>query len=299
MQFLSRLIFFIFLSTIPEIVIASKNDYFWLIRFLPNLSTLVQGLVRTSIPEGAKSATAEMHYYQLTSRSLPRISKGPKPRLHNTWNIHNLKKVDWQALPQKRVVSSEGHDARSHFVSAQISKDFRHDLHYPLRTLLYKTPLFIPRSTFDFPSTIFGLPAINRKFLTFPADSDEGIEIIPPGKGSKLIPSLVPVEFSIAGNLSPSQLSRTIETAVIHPGLEESSFDPTVTHLFSELAGEDSSEDNMFFAPSLNSYLLVSPSRNSALSLTPHETLVNLGLIPDANKADDSHINPDTWGEDD
>lgn len=278
------------------------NNYFWLVRITPNLRTLVQGLARVSIPEGATNSPAEMHYYPLSSNSLSsQTGTGPNPQVQSGWNIGNLMGLNWQALPQRRITSL-GETSDSSYSSSLLStQNYLPDM---INLLFRPSPV---KSFFDVFGSPFGTPIpfftkpLNTKSLTdcIGYSLHSGVEILPESTNSQLIAPMTPVQpATIMGQIQGSQLASAINTAVIDQGTGESSFNPLISNLLSALAGEGSySTNNMFFAPTLNSYLLVSPLTNSVLSLVPHETLIKLGLIPGADSEDSSHINPDTWGE--
>lgn len=280
-------------------VLAGSN-YFWLVRIMPNLRTLVQGLARVSIPEGATNAAAEMNYYRLGSNSLPSsIGTGPNPQTQVSWNINNLMSLNWQALPQRRITSSGEVSESSTFSSIESVQNYFPDTWNELFRLSPMRGLFgTSSSSFGLPIPFFHIP-LNVKITASPTGQalHNGVEIAPQGTNTQLIAPMTPVQSSITGQLQNSQLASIINTALSNQESSESSFNPLITNLFSMLANESPYSDNMFFIQSLNSYLLLSPSTNSVLSLVPHETLVRLGLIPDADAETDSHRDPDTWGE--
>ena len=276
------------------------NNYFWLVRIMPNLRTLVQGLARVSLPEGATNVVAEMNYYRLGSNSLPSSTgTGPNPQIQGGWNINNLMSLNWQALPQRRITSSGEVSENSRFSSIESVQNYFPDTWNEL----FRFPT--TRGLFGTSSSYFGLPApffhipLNIKITATPTGHalHNGVEIAPQSTNTQLIAPMTPVQSSITGQLHNSQLASLINAASNNQESSESSFNPLITNLLCMLVNESPYSDNMFFIQSLNSYLLLSPSTNSVLTLVPHETLVRLGLIPDADGETESHRDPDTWGE--
>lgn len=290
----------VFFLISPGLVVAG-NNYFWLVRIMPNLRTIVQGLARVFAPEGAAIASANMHYYSLNSDSLPSgTGTGPNPQVQSGWNMNNLMSLNWQALPQ-RIITPSGEKGDSSYSS------FVKNIQSCLPDLSQASHIFPPvrvgvgfsGASLGLPVPFWGLP-LNLGMATGQTGSqlDSGIEIIPQGTSSQLIAPMTPVQSAITAQIQGSQLALAINAAVRDQGLSQSSFSPMISGLLASLADEGSySGNNMFFAPSLNSYFMLSSATNSALSLVPHETLIRLGLIPDADSEDHSHLNPDTWGE--
>ena len=303
MQLLTKLILLVIALITSGLVVAGGN-YFWLVRIMPDLRTVVQGFARISVPEGATNAAAEMNYFRLDLNSLASSTgTGPNPQTQSGWNINSLTNLNWQTLPQRRITSSGEVRDGSYCSSLESFQDYMPGLRY------YPFKFSPTRAFFGTSGTAFELPIpftpINMK-ITAPnidllshSEIESGIEITPQNMGKQLIEPMTPLQSSITGLIQNSQLASAINTALSGQDLNKSSFNPAISNLLFALSDDNTYSNNMFYIPSLNSYLTLSPSTstNSALSLVPHETFIRLGLIPGADSQSERHLNPDTWGE--
>ena len=306
MKLLTTLSFLIFIF-VSDSAVAVRN-YFWLVRIMPDLRTFVQGLAGVSIPEGATNAVAEMDFFRLSANSLTsRTGTGPGPRIQSGWNMNNLMALNWQQLRQGKITSSrEVKGGLNSFVLTP--HKYLLDLSNYLSRTASQIRKAVDRGAVDVvdPSFRFPIPShiplsIKVEDLADHSDhlSHSEIEILPPDTIQLLAP-MTPVQSPITGIIQCSPLASALN-AVSSTVSSESSFNPTIANLLSIFSDEvlcsDGSMDGiMFFVPSLNSYLSVSPSSNSVFSLVPHETFIRLGLIPGADSEDKSHLDPDSWG---
>ena len=292
MKLLTTLSFFVIFIFVPDSAVAVRN-YFWLVRMMPDLRTLVQGLVGVSIPEGATNAAAEVDFFRLSANSLTsRTGTRPAPGIQSGWNIHNLMALKWQKVQQRQITSS-----------GEVEDVFILNTHNYLIGLSLFLLSVSPYSSFRFP---FVLPPV---FYNIPLSTgrvsadhsrhllDSGIEILPPDTSTHLIAPMTPVQCSITGVIQSSPLANVLNAVSNDQVSSASSFNPAIANLLATFSSKILySDGNIFFVPSLHSYLLVSPSTNSVLSLVPHETFIRLDLIPGADSERESHLNPDSWG---
>lgn len=303
MCFLAALFF------VSNTVIASSK-YFWLVKLSHDLRTTVHGLARVHIPEGASNVAASMQLYQLDQNSLPRQpNTGPNPHAQNGWNIGNLIGLNWQNLRQRQLTLYNNKQYNSPY------SEFAPGAHSRTSNFEHLTPKAFPYAFFcgGSGSTLsivdlgepFDLSSklrnIKFAFANLDFVLESGIEIASQAASSQLITSFTNIPPPILNQIQDSPLANALNTALGAQSPETSSYDHAVAELLSSFerpAAAATMHHNIYFSPSLESYLSISPLTNSALSLVPHETLVHLGLIPNTNSEDEAHLNPDHWGED-
>ena len=298
MKFLTTSLFVIIFIFVPDSAVAVRN-YFWLVRIMPDLRTFVQGLVGVSIPEGATNTVAEMHFFRLSANGLTsrRTGTGPDSRIQSGWNINNLMSLNWQELQQGKITSSGKIEVKDGLNSFVLNPD---NYFLDLNSYLSRMGALMRRGLFYVfgPSYRFPIPCYIPLSISTGVSADHSDHLLPLDTSAQLIAPMTLVQSTITGMIQRSPLAGSLNAVFSDQVSSEASFNPTVADLLSNFSSEILySDGNMFFVPSLHSYLLVFPSANSVLSLVPHETFIRLGLIPGADSEDKNHLNPDSWGE--
>lgn len=293
--------FFIALSHVT----LSGSSYFWLLKIKPNLRTFVNsfGRVYPDVHSTAKTGSPlTIDLFHLNQKNLAtQKGIGPNPQRDTNWDIKKLESLNWQELPQTRIIAyanrptSISHKPIEYSPTSQDQLFSQDQLLFEFcnRNLFNRSPFYLngPLAYLNIPwNNIANAARIHN------SSAYKYIEITPSKDSSPLIDTLKSIPFQEYHQENNSKLVNAIQKSeLIH--VSDTSYNPLIFKFLSGINSSNSiKQQNNFYSTKLKSYSSYSDGDGSLVTLVPHETMINLNLIPKADIENDAHINPDNWG---
>lgn len=296
-----RCVVFVYFFTLAELALATKNQYFWLIRLAgPAIRASLQGFVRARVPEGATNALPQMQYFPIVpGRSPAGTASGSGIQVQRGWNINNLA-TPWSGGTGRWAFTpftiGDG-EHPSFLLNSQSTVDGLES------ALLWfsKIAAFFGVDSKGILNS-FSIPEKAMWNADYLGLSGTGFEIPSADASAQLIVSMVPIHTSQTETVpaSGTELANALNAAIPSQskasGQDGDTGNSMMTNLLLTLADQTMPLDSsLYFSPTLGSYFLVSPTLNTVLTLVPHQTILRLGLASGANRMTPYESDPDNW----